>query len=91
MKIKDLFLTQEEFEVKRNFGRNPKNIPCSRKFIKILRKQSYISHHQEDKSLKTKIYKFFQQFNLKYKKSILDTEVKTGKKIWITDVVPENF
>lgn len=39
MKIKDLFLTQEEFEVKEISERNSKDIPSSRKSIKILREQ----------------------------------------------------
>lgn len=81
MKIKDLFLTQEEFEVKEISEGILKTFPVPENLSKYYESKDYISHHQEDKSLKTKIYKFFQQFNLKYKKSILDTEVKTGNKI----------
>ncbi|WJJ98747.1 class I SAM-dependent methyltransferase [Elizabethkingia anophelis] len=81
MKIKDLFLTQEEFEVKEISKGILKTFPVPENLSKYYESKDYISHHQEDKSLKTKIYKFFQQFNLKYKKSILDAEVKTGNKI----------
>ncbi|MCL1675955.1 class I SAM-dependent methyltransferase [Elizabethkingia meningoseptica] len=81
MKIKDLFLTQEEFEIKEVSKGIFKTFPVPENLSKYYESKEYISHHQEDNSFKTKIYKFFQQHNLKYKKSILDTEVKTGNKI----------
>lgn len=60
MKIKDLFLTQEEFEVKRNFGGNSKTFPVPENLSKYYESKDYISHHQEDKSLKQR---FINSFN----------------------------
>lgn len=79
MKIKDHFLTQEEFEVKEITPGVLQTSPIPQDLGKYYESKNYISHHQEDRSLKTKIYKFFQKHNLKYKKSIIDPLPKTGK------------
>ncbi|NAW51566.1 methyltransferase domain-containing protein [Elizabethkingia argentiflava] len=81
MKVKDLFLTQEEFEIKEVSTGILKTSPIPENLSPYYESEKYISHHQEGKSLKEIIYKFFQYFNLLYKKTIIDREVKTGKNL----------
>ncbi|MDP2452997.1 MULTISPECIES: class I SAM-dependent methyltransferase [unclassified Kaistella] len=72
MKIKDHFLTQEEFEIKETAipgVYKTQNIPAN--ISAYYDSKDYISHHQDSGSLKVKLYKFLQNFNLKYKKNIL--------------------
>ena len=70
MKIKDLFLTQEEFEVKEISEGILKTFPVPENLSKYYESKDYISHHQEDKSLKTKIYKFFSTIQFKIQKNL---------------------
>lgn len=72
MKIKDHFLTQEEFEIKETTipgVYKTQNIPEN--ISAYYDSKDYISHHQDSGSLKVKLYKFLQNFNLNYKRNIL--------------------
>lgn len=82
MKVKDHFLTQEEFEIKETaipgvFKTEP--IPENISFY--YDSKDYISHHQDSGSLKEKLYKFLQNFNLNYKRNILFEWVGKNKKV----------
>lgn len=82
MKIKDHFLTQEEFEIvetdiKGVFKTSPIPLNISRYY----ESENYISHHQDSGSLKEKLYKFLQSFNLQYKKNILGDRIKKGSNV----------
>lgn len=73
MKIKDYFLSQEEFELqKTNIKGIFKTFPIPNNIEKYYESKNYISHHQDNGSLKEKVYKFLQTINLKYKKKILE-------------------
>lgn len=72
MKIKDHFLTNEEFTiVPTETAGVLKTVPQPTNLHKYYNSKRYISHHQDDASIKTKIYKFFQKFNLRYKRNIV--------------------
>mgnify|MGYP000843924128 FL=1 len=72
MKIKDHFLSQEEFEIKETEIKGIfKTYPIPENIGKYYESKDYISHHQDSNSLKEKIYKFAQSFNLNYKRNIL--------------------
>ena len=72
MKIKDHFLTQEEFEIKETSTPGVyKTYPIPKNISSYYDSKDYISHHQDSGSLKEKLYKFLQNFNLKYKRNIL--------------------
>ena len=72
MKIKDLFLTQEEFDLRETeISGILKTYPIPENLGKYYESKNYISHHQDSGSLKEKIYKFLQGFNLNYKKKIV--------------------
>lgn len=72
MKIKDHFLTKEEFEIKETEIKGIyKTSPTPLYLDKYYESKNYISHHQDSNSLKEKIYKFAQSFNLNYKRNIL--------------------
>lgn len=73
MKIKDHFLSQEEFELQETHIKGIlKTFPIPNNIEKYYESKNYISHHQDNGSLKEKIYKFLQTINLKYKKKILE-------------------
>jgi len=72
MKLKDYFLTQEEFELIKNpdFGfletfPVPKNLP------KYYESEHYISHTDANKSLFEKFYNRIKEYNIRYKFSTL--------------------
>ncbi len=72
MKVKDYFLTQEEFEIQETeISGVLKTFPIPENIGKYYESENYISHHQDSGSLKEIIYKLLQKFNLKYKKEIL--------------------
>lgn len=72
MKIKDHFLTQEIFEIKETETKGVfKTTPIPSNISKYYESKDYISHHQDSGSLKEKLYKFLQKFNLNYKYNIL--------------------
>lgn len=80
MKIKDHFLTQEEFEIiETTIQGIYKTNPIPSNISKYYDSQDYISHYQDSGSLKEKLYKFLQNFNLKYKQSILFDNVGKDK------------
>lgn len=73
MKIKDHFLSQEEFELQETHTKGIlKTFPIPNKIEKYYESKNYISHYQDNSSLKEKVYKFLQTINLKYKKKILE-------------------
>lgn len=72
MKIKDHFLSGEEFEIiETEIEGIYKTFPIPENLGKYYESKNYISHHQDSNSLKEKIYKFAQSFNLNYKRNIL--------------------
>ena len=82
MKIKDHFLTQEIFEIKETETKGVfKTSPIPTNISKYYESENYISHHQDSGSLKEKLYKFLQLFNLQYKKTILLDRIEKGSKV----------
>ncbi|MCJ8152865.1 class I SAM-dependent methyltransferase [Chryseobacterium sp. SSA4.19] len=82
MKIKDHFLSQEIFEIKETEIQGVyKTSPVPFDISKYYESEDYISHHQDSGSLKEKLYKFLQSFNLQYKKTILLDRIKKGSKV----------
>ena len=82
MKVKDHFLTQEEFEIKETtIAGIYKTSPVPENLSKYYDSKDYISHHQDSGRLKEKLYKFLQNFNLNYKRKILVDFVGLNKKI----------
>ena len=82
MKIKDHFLSQEEFEIiETEIQGIYKTSPLPDDLGKYYESKDYISHHQDSGSLKEKVYKFLQKFNLNYKKNIINNEIGTHLKI----------
>ncbi len=82
MKVTDLFLTKEQFEiVDSEIAGVLKTTPVPSNISHYYDSVKYISHHQDSKSLKEKIYKFFQSFNLNYKVNILRTLVPKNAKV----------
>jgi len=82
MKIKDHFLSQEKFEIKETETKGVfKTYPIPSNISKYYESEDYISHHQDSGSIKEKLYKFLQSFNLKYKKAILIDRLKKGSEI----------
>lgn len=76
MKIKDHFLTQEEFELQEtNIPGVLKTYPIPENIGKYYESKDYISHHQDSGSLKEQLYKLLQKFNLKYKKNIVQKSI----------------
>lgn len=76
MKIKDHFLSGETFEIKETETRGVyKTTPIPQNLDRYYESQDYISHHQDSGSLKEKLYKFLQRFNLNYKRNILSAEL----------------
>ena len=58
-----------------------RQVPLPANLDKYYESQDYISHHQDSGSLKEKLYKFLQVFNLSYKKNILKDLIGTEKKV----------
>ncbi len=82
MKIKDHFLTQEIFEIKETEIKGIfKTSPIPSNISRYYESEDYISHHQDSGSLKEKLYKFLQSFNLQYKKNILVDRIKKGSNV----------
>lgn len=75
MHIKDHFLTQEIFEIMETPVKGvfrTQNLPEN--LNRYYESADYISHHQDSGSIKEKLYKFLQSFNLNYKKKIITNE-----------------
>lgn len=82
MKIKDHFLSKEIFEIKETEIKGIyKTYPIPENISKYYESKNYISHHQDSNSLKEKIYKFAQSFNLNYKRNILSAVTFENAKI----------
>ena len=82
MKIKDHFLSQEIFEIQETETKGVfKTSPIPSNISKYYESEDYISHHQDSGSLKEKLYKFLQSFNLQYKKTILIDRIKKNSKV----------
>jgi len=82
MKIKDHFLSQEVFEIIETETKGVyKTYPIPSNISKYYESEDYISHHQDSGSLKEKLYKFLQSFNLQYKKNILVDRIKKGSQV----------
>jgi len=79
MKIKDHFLSQEIFEITETETKGVfKTSPIPFNISKYYESEDYISHHQDSGSLKEKLYKFLQSFNLQYKRTILLDRINKG-------------
>jgi ubiquinone/menaquinone biosynthesis C-methylase UbiE len=82
MQVQDHFLTQEIFNIQETDTPGVyKTFPLPKHLDKYYESNNYISHHQDSGSLKEKLYKILQSFNLKYKKNILSKEVGPDSKI----------
>ncbi|MCG2792733.1 MAG: class I SAM-dependent methyltransferase [Weeksellaceae bacterium] len=82
MKIKDHFLSCEEFELTETDTKGVfKTFPIPSDISKYYESENYISHHQDTGSSKEKIYKFLQSFNLQYKKTLLLDRLKKGSAV----------
>ena len=82
MQVKDHFLTGETFEVRETETSGVfKTFPVPQNISKYYESEDYISHHQDSGSLKEKLYKFLQSFNLNYKKNILVERIPAGAKV----------
>lgn len=82
MKIKDHFLSQEIFEIQETETKGVfKTSPIPSNISKYYESEDYISHHQDSGSLKEKLYKFLQSFNLQYKKTILLDRIEKNSRV----------
>ena len=82
MNITDHFLTKESFEIQETETKGVfKTFPIPENLDKYYDSADYISHHQDSGSLKEKLYKFLQTFNLSYKKKILKGNLAPKAKI----------
>ena len=82
MQIKDHFLSQEIFSiVETDINGIYKTTPTPPNIEKYYESKNYISHHQDSNSLKEKIYKFAQSFNLNYKRNLLAKETFQQAKV----------
>ncbi|MBU4538848.1 MAG: class I SAM-dependent methyltransferase [Weeksellaceae bacterium] len=82
MKIKDHFLSQEIFEIKETETKGVfRTYPIPQNIEKYYESEDYISHHQDSGSLKEKLYKFLQGFNLNFKRNILAKELYLNAKV----------
>ena len=82
MKIKDHFLSKKEFSIiETDIEGIFKTSPLPQNLTKYYESRDYISHHQDSGSIKEKIYKFLQRFNLNYKKNILAAEAGIHLKV----------
>ncbi len=82
MEIKDHFLTQEFFKIEETKIKGvfrTQNLPAN--LNPYYESKDYISHHQDSGSMKEKLYKLLQQFNLDYKKRIIQRECGTSSLI----------
>lgn len=86
MNLKDHFLSQEEFELqKTDISGILKTFPIPKNLEKYYESKNYISHHQDNGSLKEILYKFLQKINLNYKKKLLKNIINHNTKVTILD------
>lgn len=82
MKVKDHFLTNESFELaSTDIDGILKTSPIPANIGKYYESDNYISHNQDEGSLKQKIYKIAQSFNLNYKRNVVAAETFKGAKV----------
>lgn len=82
MIVHDHFLTGEKFELREtNIKGILKTYPVPTDLSRYYKSEKYISHHQDSNSLKERIYKFFQHFNLNYKRNTIAKEIGINVKI----------
>lgn len=82
MKITDHFLTKEIFEIVETSTKGIfKTTPLPSDLDRYYESVNYISHHQDSGSLKEKLYKFLQLFNLKYKSRILHAHLNRHARV----------
>jgi len=81
MKVKDHFLSKETFEIKEISEGILHTSPIPKNLAKYYESDEYISHNQNKKNIKTKIYNILQKINFKYKKYILNSEIANEKNI----------
>lgn len=77
LRVKDLFLSQDEFELRKNqkFGfleTHPQPLDLG----KYYESENYISHTDSKKSLFDKIYQFIKNYNIAYKINLLQANSK---------------
>lgn len=76
MIIKDHFLSKEDFELQETSIQGIyKTHPIPENLDRYYESTDYISHYQDEKGLKYKLYKFLQGFNLNFKRNILANEL----------------
>ncbi len=79
MKLKDHFLSQEEFYLQETEQKGIwKTQPVPEDLAPYYESKDYISHHQDSGSLKEFVFKFLQTFNLLYKRNIIIEHVGKG-------------
>lgn len=77
--IKDHFLTQEEFSLRRNLEYGYlETCPQPKDLEKYYKSEAYISHTDANKSLFDKFYQVFKTYNIRYKFSKL-SQIEKGK------------
>lgn len=80
--IKDYFLTGDTFHLVETADKGVlRTDPFPEDLSGYYNSKKYISHHQDSGSLKEKIYKFVQYFNLNYKRNILLKEAPLKAKV----------
>jgi SAM-dependent methyltransferase len=77
IRVKDFFLSQEEFELKRNqsFG-FLETIPQPMNLGKYYESENYISHSDSKRTIFDKIYQFIKNYNITYKLNLLPKNSK---------------
>jgi len=81
MKIKDHFLSKKIFDVKEISNGVLKTFPIPENISEYYDSENYMSHNQNDNSIKIKIYNLFQNINFRYKQHIIKSEINNGKNI----------
>lgn len=82
MKVKDHFLSGETFELQETEVKGIyKTFPIPQNIEKYYESKEYISHHQDSGSVKEKLYKFLQGFNLNFKRNVLAGQFGVNLKV----------
>lgn len=82
MKIIDHFLTKESFDlIPSEIEGILQTSPIPENISRYYESDEYISHNQDEGSLKQKVYKIAQSFNLNYKRNIIAKETFKGARV----------
>ena len=82
MIVKDHFLSGEEFSLEETEHQGIlKTSPLPSNLSKYYESKNYISHHQDEGTLRERIYKIAQNFNLNYKRHIVARQLQKGAKL----------